>query len=125
MAASEAGGSDWHTINLSIPFATAPACSTALRVLSIDRPLRSETLKRVLSISPSSPNTLNVEFRSLTLRQARVAIDHFLADLKLVAETMTEFGPEEFGGTKNGEKEEADKSVEVGLKGSFDGTNIR
>jgi len=52
--------------------------------------------------------------------QARVALDHTLSDIQLVVQTMHQFGPEDQYGDPNQKKEEA-ASIEVGLKGSWEG----
>ena len=54
------------------------------------------------------------------MSQARVALDHTLSDIQLVVQTMHQFGPEDQYGDPNQKKEEA-ASIEVGLKGSWEG----
>ena len=59
-------------------------------------------------------------FQARTVTQARVALDHTLSDIQLVVQTMHQFGPKDQYGDENEKKEEA-ATIEVGLKGSWEG----
>jgi hypothetical protein len=72
--------------------------------------------------SPRSHPHLDIsshsEFKAATVSQARVAMDHCLSDLQLIVQTMHKFGPQNVEGAKDG----GEKSMEVGLMGSWEGT---
>jgi len=82
--------STWHNVKVDIPFPSPEQATTARRVLEVDKPVKSHMIIRTLSTEGSN---LIASFSSLTVRQARVALDHFLSDVGLVVETISELGP--------------------------------
>ncbi|SCV68068.1 BQ2448_189 [Microbotryum intermedium] len=103
-----------HTIipSVTIPFPTAADATLVQRVVSVDPILRPSELVRKMSVEAA---LLHIVFTAQSVRQARVALDHCLSDIKVVVQTMREFGPESAVDRK------ADASIEVGLNGSWEG----
>ncbi|KAK9894452.1 Pcc1-domain-containing protein [Cystobasidium minutum MCA 4210] len=83
--------SDWHTVTVSIPFENERQAATALRVISVDKILRSDTVSRELRVEGDN---LVATYQAVSARQVRVALDHFFSDVQLVTDTMNEFDPE-------------------------------
>lgn len=83
--------SDWHTVTVSIPFENERQAATALRVLAVDKIIRSDTVARYLKVEADA---LIATYQAVSARQIRVALDHFFSDVQLVTDTMNEFDPE-------------------------------
>ncbi|CAD6574769.1 MAG: hypothetical protein CYPHOPRED_005503, partial [Cyphobasidiales sp. Tagirdzhanova-0007] len=94
--------SDRHNVSLSIPFGSPHLAHLALSVLSVDPILRREAVTRVLSTSGC---LLLASFTAVSVRQARVAVDHFLGDVQLVASTVEAFDP---NGTQGKDQKDAE-----------------
>ncbi|SGY95829.1 BQ5605_C036g11519 [Microbotryum silenes-dioicae] len=98
---------------MTVPFPTAADATLLQRVVSVDQLLRPSELSRRVCVEAAS---LHIEFIAHSVRQARVALDHCLSDIQMVVQTMRKFGPE---AAVDGI--EADASIEVGLRGSWEG----
>jgi len=104
---------DRHKVSISIPFESPEKAQLALKVISVDKILRSDSVSRELR---TSDNCLVAQFEAVSIRQARVALDHFFSDVQLVAQTIDEFDPAKSaqGTAANGSQDDAAKEVEVG-----------
>ncbi|KAF4313118.1 putative transcription factor pcc1 [Botryosphaeria dothidea] len=76
-------------LTLNIPFPTPKHADTALRALVVDEEL-SSLVKRTLSISPETPNVLDVNYTATTNRMLRVAVNGFFESLGVVLGVMEE-----------------------------------
>ncbi|KAF8813305.1 transcription factor Pcc1 [Phlegmacium glaucopus] len=83
--------SDWHTISVEIPFASAKHASIAKQVIEVDAELSPQAVKRELSIED---NKLIATFHTLTVRLARLTLNAFLENVDLVVRTIDQFGAE-------------------------------
>ncbi|KNZ54934.1 uncharacterized protein VP01_2812g4 [Puccinia sorghi] len=92
---------DWHVLEresrtLEVPVPTEEQAETIVRTISPDKPVKSPHFIRrsihILSDPPLLPR-IRITIAALTLRQARVSMDHLLSDLELVVETIAAFSP--------------------------------
>ncbi|EKG20803.1 EKC/KEOPS complex subunit Pcc1 [Macrophomina phaseolina MS6] len=74
---------------LNIPFPTPAHANNALRALVVDDEL-SSLVKRTLSVSPDTPNVLDVHYTATTNRMLRVAVNGFFDSLGVVLGVMEE-----------------------------------
>ncbi|KAM0753390.1 hypothetical protein T439DRAFT_197228 [Meredithblackwellia eburnea MCA 4105] len=109
--------SKWHKVTISIPFPTTTDAELVKRVIEVDKPLRPKEVFRRILVKGSS---LEVEHQATTVSQIRVVMDHCLADIQLIIQTMNKFAP--LPQSSRPAVEEA-PSLEVGLKGSWGGAN--
>ncbi|OAV96012.1 hypothetical protein PTTG_02312 [Puccinia triticina 1-1 BBBD Race 1] len=96
---------DWHVLSLEVPVPTEHQAQIILKSIAPDKPVKSpHFIRRSISIKPHPPapttaqhpptaTFIQITIAALTLRQARVSIDHLLNDLELVIETMAAFSP--------------------------------
>lgn len=91
MSDSISAVTDWHTISLRIPFATAKHATIAKQVLEVDRELQPHAVKRELAVEGDA---LVATFSTLTVRLARLTLNGFLESVDLVVRTISEFGEE-------------------------------
>jgi len=82
--------STWHTLTVRIPLPTPRQAEIVKQVIEVDRELKAHLVSRTLSLEG---NELVATFACLTIRQARVSLDHFLSDVGLVIETIETFSP--------------------------------
>jgi len=75
--------------SLKIPFPSPVLASQALQILSPDKELREDQVKRTLSIDGTD---LRVKFECVSARMARVSVNAFLENLDLVVSSMSELG---------------------------------
>lgn len=81
----------WHTLTVTIPFDSNKHAEMARKIIAVDKLLRSETVSRELRVDDCN---LHATFRAITVKQARVALDHFFSDVQLIADTIEQFDPE-------------------------------
>ncbi|KAM0793794.1 hypothetical protein ACM66B_001210 [Microbotryomycetes sp. NB124-2] len=109
--------SQWHTVTVQVPLPTPEQATNLQRVIQVDPVLKPTELSRQLDVVNSS---LVITLKARTVAQARVALDHTLSDVELIVETMSKFGPTSQGGLAGNELA-TDQSLEVGLKGQWQG----
>jgi hypothetical protein len=51
-------------------------------------------LAHISAVPHVDAHTLESEFKAVSVRQGRVALDHFLVDVSMVVETIEELGPD-------------------------------
>ncbi|KAI7950153.1 hypothetical protein MJO28_008974 [Puccinia striiformis f. sp. tritici] len=96
---SDSFPSDWHQLSLEVSVPTHQQAQIILRTISPDKPVKSpHFIRRSISIKPQAdhqakPAYISITIAALTLRQARVSMDHLLSDLELVVETLATFSP--------------------------------
>ena len=93
----------------AIPFPTQELAEIARRVISVDKELKPALVDRQLTVNGSdliayAANAARFgqsltyrfcrTFRAVSVRQARVALDHFFSDVELVSDTMLQLGPD-------------------------------
>ncbi|KAF8150785.1 CTAG/Pcc1 family [Crassisporium funariophilum] len=83
--------SDWHTITVEIPFATAKHASIAKQVIEVDSELQPQAVKRELLVEDDK---LIATFHTLTVRLARLTLNAFLENVDLVVRTIEQFSEE-------------------------------
>ncbi|KAI7950124.1 hypothetical protein MJO28_008945 [Puccinia striiformis f. sp. tritici] len=89
--------SDWHHLSLEVPVPTHQQAQIILKTISPDKPVKSpHFIRRSISIGHQAnhldtPAYISITIAALTLRQARVSMDHLLSDLELVVETLATF----------------------------------
>ncbi|PPQ83458.1 hypothetical protein CVT25_007049 [Psilocybe cyanescens] len=81
--------SDWHTINIEIPFASNKHALIVKQVIEVDAELQPHAVKRELSVRDDK---LIATFRTLTVRLARLTLNGFLENVDLVVRTIEVFG---------------------------------
>ncbi|KAF7336693.1 hypothetical protein MVEN_02104300 [Mycena venus] len=81
---------DWHTITIRIPFASAKHAEIALQAIQVDAELQPHAVKRTLSVED---DVLIATFDTLTVRLARLTVNAYLENVDLVVRTLQEFGP--------------------------------
>ncbi|KAF4613976.1 hypothetical protein D9613_007902 [Agrocybe pediades] len=81
--------SEWHTINVEIPFASNKHALIAKQAIEVDAELQPHAVKRELSVQDDK---LIATFRTLTVRLARLTLNAFLENVDLVARTIEVFG---------------------------------
>ncbi|KAI9603273.1 hypothetical protein H4Q26_002591 [Puccinia striiformis f. sp. tritici PST-130] len=85
--------------SLEVPVPTHQQAQIILETISPDKPVKSpHFIRRSISIKPqadqdpsSTPAYILITIAALTLRQARVSMDHLLSDLELVVEALATF----------------------------------
>ncbi|GFR88230.1 EKC/KEOPS complex subunit LAGE3 [Elysia marginata] len=75
---------------LNVPFPSAEEAKIAHGSLSVDREPKRGNVSRELHVKG---NILQVRFKAIEVRTVRVSINSFLEHLKLVCETIEQFGP--------------------------------
>jgi EKC/KEOPS complex subunit PCC1/LAGE3 len=75
--------------SLSIPFPSPLLASQALQILSPDKELKEDLVRRTLSVEQSE---LHVEFECVSARMTRIAVNAFLESVELVLNSMAELG---------------------------------
>lgn len=75
--------------SLSIPFPSPLLASQALQILSPDKELKENQVKRTLS---AEGKTLLAEFECVSARMARISVNAFLESMDLVLASMGELG---------------------------------
>ncbi|KAI7950159.1 hypothetical protein MJO28_008980 [Puccinia striiformis f. sp. tritici] len=89
--------SDWHHLSLEVSVPTHQQAQIILKTISPDKPVKSpHFIRRSISIKPradhlDTPAYILITIAALTLRQARVSMDHLLSDLELVVKTLATF----------------------------------
>ncbi|KAA1065615.1 hypothetical protein PGT21_004915 [Puccinia graminis f. sp. tritici] len=102
----EAIPADWHVLTLEVPVSNEREAQIIVQTISPDKPVKSpHFIRRSISITKksneaghtvpisSSTSFIQISVAALTLRQARVSMDHLLSDLELVVETLATFAP--------------------------------
>ncbi|KZT29749.1 transcription factor Pcc1, partial [Neolentinus lepideus HHB14362 ss-1] len=84
--------SDWHTVTVRVPFASARHATIAKQVIEVDRELQPHAVKRLLVVED---DVLVATFTTLTVRLARLTLNAFLENVELVVRTIGQFGAEE------------------------------
>ncbi|KAI8985889.1 CTAG/Pcc1 family, partial [Pilobolus umbonatus] len=74
--------------SIDIPFPNDRLASIAEQVLSVDKELRAEQVKRTLTVDK---NTLKVHFQCDNIKLLRVSVNSFLESLLMVTRTMDAF----------------------------------
>jgi len=74
---------------LEIPFPTALLASQALQILSPDKELKEDLVRRTLFAEGTQ---LHANFECVSARMARVAVNSFLESVDLVVSAMGELG---------------------------------
>ncbi|KAK4052220.1 hypothetical protein OIO90_004442 [Microbotryomycetes sp. JL221] len=111
----------WHTLTVRVPFPTATQAHMVHNIIQVDPVLRPTELERDVNVDDTR-STLVITLKARTVAQARVALDHCLSDIELVVETMSKFSPIELGGQPpQTQQDKTDKTLEIGLKGQWDG----
>jgi EKC/KEOPS complex subunit PCC1/LAGE3 len=75
--------------SLSIPFPTPLLASQALQILSPDKELKEDQVRRMLSVEQLE---LRVKFECVSARMTRIAVNAFLESVELVLSSMAELG---------------------------------
>ncbi|RUS82532.1 hypothetical protein EGW08_009704 [Elysia chlorotica] len=75
---------------LNVPFPSAYEAGVAYGSLSVDKEPKRGNVTRELHVEG---NVLHVRFQAKEARTIRVSINSFMDHLKLVCETIAEFGP--------------------------------
>ncbi|KAK3773932.1 hypothetical protein RRG08_027267 [Elysia crispata] len=83
-------GGECLSAQLNVPFPSVREADIAYGSLSVDKELKRGNVSRELWVEN---NILHVRFQASEARTFRVSINSFLEHLKLVCETMAEFGP--------------------------------
>ncbi|KAF7794799.1 hypothetical protein EIP86_005941 [Pleurotus ostreatoroseus] len=89
--------SQWHTITVRVPFASAKHASIAKQVIEVDKELQPQVVKRVLEVED---DVLVATFKTLTVRLARLVVNAYLENVDLVVRTIGEFGLDAERGSK-------------------------
>lgn len=89
LAAGSAAANALRFSTLNIPFPSPTHATNALRALAVDEEL-SSLVKRSLSVSPDTPNVLDVHYSATTNRMLRVAVNGFFDSLGVVLGVMEE-----------------------------------
>jgi EKC/KEOPS complex subunit PCC1/LAGE3 len=74
---------------LSVPFPSPLLASQALQILSPDKELKEDRVRRKLSVEGSD---LHVNFECVSARMTRIAANSFLESMDLVVSSMAELG---------------------------------
>ncbi|KAL1933951.1 hypothetical protein VTP01DRAFT_8041 [Rhizomucor pusillus] len=74
-----------HTLRLEIPFPSERLADIALRVLNVDKELKTNQVKRELL---TQENKLCANFEAVSARVLRVSVNSFLDMLAMVTRTM-------------------------------------
>ncbi|KAI9008877.1 CTAG/Pcc1 family [Phycomyces nitens] len=77
-----------HKLNLEIPFPNERLAIIAKRVLSVDKELKTDQVKRTVD---TAGKTLTVCFECTSTKMLRVAVNSFLEMLTMVTKTMDQF----------------------------------
>ncbi|TFK33247.1 CTAG/Pcc1 family [Crucibulum laeve] len=83
--------SDWHTVQISIPFVSNKHALIAKQAIEVDAELQPQAVKRVLIVEDDK---LIATFETLTIRLARLTVNGFLENVDLVVRTLEQFGEE-------------------------------
>ena len=75
--------------SLIIPFPSPLLASQALQILSPDKELKENLVKRVLSVDGTE---LHADFECVSARMARISVNSFLENVDLVLSSMAELG---------------------------------
>jgi len=81
--------SQWHTVTVRIPFASAKHATIAKQAIEVDAELQPHAVQRMLLVED---DTLIATFNTLTIRLARLTVNGFLENVDLVVRTLAEFG---------------------------------
>jgi len=82
---------DWHSVTLTIPFASDQHALIAKKTIEVDSELQAHAVKRTIEVEG---NMLVATFDTLTIRLARLASNAFLENVDLVVRTLEQFGEE-------------------------------
>jgi Transcription factor Pcc1 len=74
---------------LSTPFPTPLLASQALQILSPDKELKEDLVRRTLSVQQAE---LRIEFECVSALMTRIAVNAFLESIELVLNSMAELG---------------------------------
>ncbi|CAO3668029.1 unnamed protein product [Rhizopus stolonifer] len=77
-----------NTVTLEIPFSNERLATVAARVLNVDKELKPNQVKRIIS---TKENMLLVRFECYTTKMLRVSVNSFLEYLIMVTRTMDAF----------------------------------
>ncbi|KAI8376706.1 CTAG/Pcc1 family [Choanephora cucurbitarum] len=77
-----------NKIFIEIPFPNERLASIAQQVMNVDKELKTDQVKRVIS---SKDNLLQVQFECYNTKMLRVAVNSFLEYLTMVTRTMDAF----------------------------------
>lgn len=80
---------EWHTVTIRVPFASKEHATIARDVIAVDRELQAHAVKRSMAIEGDE---LVTEFKTLTVRLARLTLNAFLENVELIIRTLDEFG---------------------------------
>ncbi|KAI8369351.1 CTAG/Pcc1 family [Radiomyces spectabilis] len=79
-----------HTLQLEIPFESDRLANVAMRVLSVDKELKTDQVKRTLS---TNEEMLIAHFDCVSTKMLRVSVNSFLEMLTMVTRTVDQFDP--------------------------------
>ncbi|KIM33378.1 hypothetical protein M408DRAFT_61369, partial [Serendipita vermifera MAFF 305830] len=74
---------------IRVPFASKEHATIARDVIAVDRELQAHAVKRSMAIEGDE---LVTEFKTLTVRLARLTLNAFLENVELIIRTLDEFG---------------------------------
>ncbi|KAI9306798.1 CTAG/Pcc1 family [Cunninghamella echinulata] len=77
-----------HKLDLSIPFPSSKLAEIAMKVISVDKELKTDQVQRKIECDD---NILKVHFDSVSARMLRVSSNSFLEMLLMVTKTMDQF----------------------------------
>ncbi|KAI8089015.1 CTAG/Pcc1 family [Halteromyces radiatus] len=77
-----------HQLQLEIPFPSSRLASIAMRVLAVDKELKTDQVKRTIQCDDA---LLKVHFESVSAKMLRVSSNSFLEMLLMVTRTMDQF----------------------------------
>ncbi|KAG0151006.1 hypothetical protein CROQUDRAFT_668318 [Cronartium quercuum f. sp. fusiforme G11] len=84
--------SNWHILTLDIPIPDQRKAQIIIDAISPDKPVKSPLLvRRSIKLLSDPVPTIRICLGALTVRQARVSMDHLISDLDLVIETLETF----------------------------------
>lgn len=80
--------SEWHSVTLQIPFASSKHATIAMESIQVDPELQPQAVLRTLAVED---DVLVANFKTLTIRLARLAVNSFLENVDLVVRTLEQF----------------------------------
>ncbi|KAI8343186.1 CTAG/Pcc1 family [Chlamydoabsidia padenii] len=77
-----------HKLDIDIPFPSPELATIAMRVLSVDKELKTDQVKRTMECDDA---LLKIHFQSVSAKMLRVSSNSFLEMLLMVTRTMDQF----------------------------------
>ncbi|ORZ11200.1 CTAG/Pcc1 family [Absidia repens] len=77
-----------HQLQIDIPFPSAKLATIAMRVLSVDKELKTDQVKRTLECDDA---LLKIHFASVSAKMLRVSSNSFLEMVLMVTRTMDQY----------------------------------